>query len=131
MIVVDTSAIMAVLGREDGWGDVAGALEAADTRMISAATVVELGIVIEACTQGAVPVERVLQRFELSVEPLDERQAMAAMEAWRRCGRGNHPARLNMGDCYSYALARTRQVPLLFVGDDFSATDIERAIHAP
>lgn len=89
-----------------------------------ATSVMELGIVVESRTGGRTPVERVLQRFELSVEPLDQAEYMTAMEAWRRFGKGNHPAQLNPGDCYSYALAAVRGVPLLFVGSDFTQTDI-------
>ncbi|WP_052459924.1 type II toxin-antitoxin system VapC family toxin [Tessaracoccus massiliensis] len=124
MIVVDPSAIVAVLMGEPEAPRVKAALEAAHTRMISAASVVELGIVVESRTGGRTPVERVLQRFELSIEPLDQAQSMTAMEAWRRFGKGNHPAQLNLGDCYSYALAAVRGVPLLFVGSDFTQTDI-------
>ncbi len=68
-----------------------------------------------------------LARFDIELVPVTLEQAEAARVAWRRFGKGNHPARLNFGDCFSYALAKTSGEPLLFKGNDFAQTDIEPA----
>jgi len=67
-----------------------------------------------------------LYRARVEIVPVDEDQAQIARSAWRRFGKGRHPAALNYGDCFAYALAKSRSAPLLFVGDDFAQTDIER-----
>ena len=74
---------------------------------------------------GARELDLLLYRTRIEVIPVDEDQAEIGRLAWRRFGRGRHPAALNYGDCFAYALARTRQLPLLFQGDDFSRTDID------
>ena len=77
--------------------------------------------------QGARDLDAVLARLRVDVAPLTESQAMHARRAFRRFGKGRHPARLNLGDCFAYALAKATGEPLLFTGDDFSKTDIEVA----
>lgn len=125
MIVVDTSAIVAVLFGEPG-GDVIERRLLEDRCVMSAATRVELGIVIEAKTAsaGTQLLEELLRRVEMDVAPVDADLAEEAILSWRRFGKGHHQAGLNFGDTFSYALARRLGQPLLFVGDDFSHTDV-------
>lgn len=125
-MVVDTSALIALLGMEADAARVAAALESEATRLISAATVVETGLVIESRygAQGGRELDLLIAKAELSIQPVTAEQAEVAREAWRRYGKGRHPAGLNFGDCFSYALARTSGEPLLFKGDAFIHTDI-------
>ena len=125
MIVVDTSAIVAVLFGESGSVDVERHL-LGDRCVMSAATRVELGIVIEAKTgsAGTQLLEELLRRVEIEVVPVDSDLAEEALICWRRFGKGRHRAGLNFGDTFSYALALRLGQPLLFVGDDFSQTDV-------
>ena len=126
MIVVDTSALVAVLFGEPGSDEVERHLLETQCVM-SAPTRVELGIVIEAKTgaAGTQLLEELLSRIRLEIVPADEQLAQDAIVAWRRFGKGRHRAGLNCGDTFSYALARHLGQPLLFVGDDFTHTDIE------
>jgi ribonuclease VapC len=129
-MVIDTSALAAILQDEPERRRFNEAIEAAAHRRISTATLVEIGIVIEA-RYGADGV-RDLDLFlaEASIEPIavDAKQAQTAREAFRRFGKGRHPAALNFGDCFSYALSRVLDEPLLFKGLDFSQTDIDVAV---
>jgi ribonuclease VapC len=126
--VVDTSAIVAVLLDEPDGAEIQRKLLASPCVM-SAATRVELGIVIEARTgaAGTQLLDELLSRTEIQVVPVDEGLAGEAVVCWRRFGKGRHRAGLNYGDTFSYALARRLGQPLLFVGDDFSQTDVEIA----
>jgi ribonuclease VapC len=108
-MVIDTSAIVAILGMEPESARLAQAIEADPNRLISAATVVETGLVVES---------------RYSIESVSVDHADIAREAWRRFGKGRHSANLNFGDCFSYALAKGTGEPLLFKGDDFTLTDI-------
>ena len=125
MNVVDTSAIISVLFGEPGCEEIAAKL-ARSPCVMSAATRVEVGIVIEARTgaAGTQLLEEFLSRVDMQVEPVDARLAEDAMVCWRRFGKGRHAAGLNFGDTFSYALARRVGQPLLFVGDDFGRTDV-------
>ena len=126
MNVVDTSAIVAVLFAEAGGEDIERKLVSSPCVM-SAATRVELGIVIEAKTgaAGTQLLEELLARIGMQVEPVDAGLVAESLVCWRRFGKGRHAAGLNYGDTFSYALARHRGQPLLFVGDDFAQTDVE------
>jgi ribonuclease VapC len=128
-MVVDTSAVLAVLLDEDARQPVEAALIEHDAVM-SAATRVELGIVVEAKAgaEGTLILHELLRRFDIEVVEVDAAQAAEAVAAWRRFGKGRHPATLNYGDCFAYALAIARGEPLLYVGDDFAATDVESAL---
>ena len=129
MTVVDTSALLAVVFGEPDASRYAEAM-LADQVVVSAATLVEASIVVEA-RQGPEAVRDLtllLEEVGAEVAPLDEEAAALAVAAWRRFGRGRHPAGLNLGDCYSYATAVGRGEPLLFKGDDFAATDVTAAI---
>ena len=125
-MVIDTSAVLAILQNEPERRRFAEAIEAADTRWMSSATWVESSIVIEARygSDGLRDFDRLMERIAVEIVPVDLEQARAAREAFRRFGKGRHPAGLNFGDCFSYALARTLGEPLLFKGADFSQTDL-------
>ena len=129
-MVIDTSALVSLVASEATAGQVESALLAGNDRQISTATRVELGIVIEARfgPAGTVLLSELLDRLQVRTVDLDERQSVLAIGAWRRYGKGRHPAGLNYGDCFSYALAKHVDAPLLFVGDDFSRTDIRSAL---
>jgi len=127
-MVLDTSALIAILSGEPEQDAFIQAIEQADTRLLSAATLLEASIVIEARygSAGAHHLDRLLDRAAVEVVPVDVEQARAARAAWRRYGKGRHSAALNFGDCFSYALAVTCGEPLLFKGNDFARTDVPR-----
>jgi ribonuclease VapC len=95
--------------------------------MLSAASLLEASIVIESRKgeAGGRELDLLIYRGGIEVVGVDQDQAETARAAWRRFGKGRHPAGLNYGDCFAYALAKSRQLPLLFRGDDFSQTDID------
>lgn len=128
-MVIDTSAIVAIAFNEPEAETYEQKVVDAPRRFISAATVLELAIVIEARLGEAGAAELDLWLYKASVEivAVDAEQIAVARRAWRSYGKGRHPAGLNYGDCFSYALAKTRSEPLLYKGDDFSRTDIEAA----
>lgn len=125
MTVVDASAIVAVLLEESGSEAIERELLEGPCVM-SAATRVELGIVIEARAgaAGTQLLEELLARIDIQVVPVDEDQAREALVCWRRFGRGRHEAALNFGDTFAYALAQQTGQPLVCIGNDFSRTDI-------
>ena len=125
MNVVDTSAVVAVLFGEPDSPEIERELVDSPCIM-SAATRVELGIVVEARAgpAGAQLLDELLTRVEMRIEPVDADMAHEALVCWRRFGKGRHPAGINYGDTFSYALARRMGVPLLFVGEDFAQTDV-------
>jgi ribonuclease VapC len=129
-VILDTSAVMAILRQEAEADRFTRALAEAPAVAISAATLLELGMVAEGkAGPGIRPkLDRILADAEAEIVPFTEAQAELAMMAWRRFGKGRHPAGLNFGDCFAYALARERNAPLLFKGDDFSQTDVKAAI---
>lgn len=128
-MVVDTSALLAILRDEPERERFVKALSESPDPIISAGTAVEAGIVAEARfgPEGKLRLDELLRTAGIRVVALDQIQADQAHLAWQRFGRGNHPAGLNFGDCFAYALARQTGRPLLFKGDDFEATDIEPA----
>ena len=129
MIVVDTSALAAiVLGEPDG-ERFRDALEHA-TVAISAASVTEARIVLDSRAGGDAlrDLTELLDVCEATITPYDEEHASATHAAWRRFGKGRHPAQLNLGDCMAYATAKLADAPLLFKGKDFTQTDITPAI---
>jgi ribonuclease VapC len=124
-VVVDTSAMVAVLAREPGHDWLAAQLAGASERLMTAPTALELGIVLEARSPAATGIlRRTLRDAQIAVIPFDDNLADRALDAWRRYGKGRHPAALNFGDCCSYALAEATGCSLLCVGDDFSLTDL-------
>jgi ribonuclease VapC len=132
-VVVDTSAAVAVILGEPGGEELAGHLEDALTRMMPAAIRVELDIVIEARLgpAGQDVVDRFLRDARIDIVSVDADLADRAMSGWRRYGKGRHPAGLNFGDCFTYALAERTGRPILCTGDDFAATDIAVVRPAP
>lgn len=126
MIAVDTSALVAVVLGEEDAEQFLGALRGAETQL-SAVSWVEAQIVVEA-RQGPDATRDLQLLVEATIDEIvavDEVHAGAAVTAWRRFGKGRHPAALNFGDCFAYALARLDGVPLLFKGKDFAQTDVE------
>ncbi|MDQ8165359.1 MAG: type II toxin-antitoxin system VapC family toxin [Gemmatimonadota bacterium] len=126
-MVIDTSAMIAVLLNEPTADRLVAAIEADHTRLVSAATVVEASLVIlgRYGEAGDPQLDRLLRGIGAEVVPVGEEQVVLARDAALRFGRGRHAASLNFGDCFSYALSVARGEPLLFVGDDFTKTDVE------
>ena len=127
-MVVDTSALIAILQDEPERRALTDAMTAAPCR-VSSATLVEAGIVMQGRygDGGAGRLDALLSQTRVEVLPLTAAHASAARGAFRRFGKGRHPAGLNYGDCFSYALAVALSEPLLFVGDDFGQTDVDVA----
>jgi ribonuclease VapC len=133
-IVIDTSAIIAILRNEPEKDRFVDAILAASSRLMSAVSMQEAGMVIagrfgdEAVWE---PLDALLSRLELEIVPHDADLARIARQAFLRFGKGRHPAALNFADCATYALAKSNNLPLLFKGDDFSKTGIVPAVSAP
>ena len=124
-VVVDTSAMVAILADEQGRGRLTEWLDSASDRLMAASAVLELGIVLEARAPASTGIAlRAVRDCRITVVPFDERLAVRAIDAWRRFGRGRHSAALNFGDCCTYALAEDAGHPILCTGDDFSRTDL-------
>jgi len=127
-VIVDSSAIVAILQAELGAEVFARLISDAPIVRMSAATYVELGVVMDRTGDPVLSgtLDRFLEEARVVIEPFTASQARLARDAYRHFGKGTgHPARLNMGDCFAYALARDLGEPLLFKGDDFRLTDIE------
>jgi ribonuclease VapC len=126
-MVIDTSAVLAILLGEPERRRFNEKIEADPVRLLSAASFLETAIIIDDRFgyEGARDLKLFLAEGEIEIDPVTLDQAEVAREAYRRFGKGNHPAALNFGDCFAYALARIRGEPLLFKGNDFSQTDIE------
>ena len=130
-MIVDSSALVAVLRDEKERDGCLNALERADTCRLSAANFLEAAIVIDASRDPALSrrLDQLIDDMEIVIEPVTEAQARIAREAYRDFGRrSGHPASLNFGDCFAYALAKAAREPLLFKGDDFGHTDVEAAV---
>jgi ribonuclease VapC len=125
-LVLDTSAVMAILTRERGHEELAESLASAQVRVISAGTLIELGIVLEARLGPAAGgiIERFLRDGDIDVVPVDRSSVDRALEGWRRFGRGRHPAALNLGDLFAYGLAASMDEPVLCTGGDFPLSDV-------
>lgn len=126
MIVVDTSALFAIATREDERDMFVGVLEASTSAICSTVTYVETIMVLTGRSSRLARsrVDDMFGLFLIKLVPVDQTLAEGAIRAFDRFGKGRHPARLNLADCFSYALAKTRRLPLLFKGDDFGKTDI-------
>lgn len=127
-MILDSSAIIAIVLREPGWEDLLARL-AAEPAAVGAPTVVESGIVLTARIgrQARTILARFLQEAGLAIVPFGEEHWLAAIDAYVRFGKGRHPADLSFGDCLTYAVARLADQRLLFVGGDFSKTDLPSA----
>jgi ribonuclease VapC len=128
-VVIDTSAFAAILFAEPDAGAFEEAIAADAIRLVSAPTLVETRIVVEARLgqAGARELDHLIQHAAIDVAAFTPVQADAARLAWRRFGKGRHPAGLNLGDCFSYALSKVSGEALLFKGDDFARTDVRSA----
>jgi ribonuclease VapC len=129
-VVLDTSALLAILLQEPDAQRYSDAIAGAPRRVISAATLVEAGIVAEG--RGGAPLredlDALLARARAEVADFTAAHAATARDVWRRFGKGRHPAGLNLGDCFAYALAQSRGEPLLYKGTDFAQTDVKAAL---
>jgi ribonuclease VapC len=130
---VDASAIVAILNREPQADAFADAIESSGSAVTSAIAIFEATLALcrtrhAAVEEAAADIEEFLSLAKIQCVPIASEEARAALDAFARYGKGRgHPAQLNLGDCFAYAVARNRGVPLLFKGDDFIKTDIEPA----
>jgi ribonuclease VapC len=129
-MVIDTSALLAILQDEPERRAFNEAIEAAETTALSTATFVETSIVIESRygAEGLRDLDLLIAKATIDLVAIDAEQAHGARHAFSRFGKGRHPANLNYGDCFSYALAKVLHAPLLYKEDDFSQTDITAVI---
>ena len=129
-MVIDTSALLAILKVEPEALAFVDALKQPCPRRLSTATLLEARIVVERQLgpAGQAELDLLLSRAAITPVPLEELHVHWALEGWRRYGKGRHRAGLNLGDCFSYGLAKALKAPLLFKGDDFAATDVAAAL---
>lgn len=127
-MVLDTSAVLAVLFNEAEAEELEAAIDEDPVRLMSAASYLESAIVVEARlgASGGREFDLLVHKAGIEVVVVTREQAEVARDAWRRFGRGRHEAGLNFGDCFAYALAATSGEPLLFKGGDFATTDVAR-----
>ncbi len=125
-MVIDSSALAAIFFREPERQKFLSAITSSSTRIISAANVLEAGIVVESRLGDAAgrELDLFLIRGDFEIVPVNAEQAELARSAWRRYGKGRHRAALNFGDCFAYALAKWAGEPLLAKGTDFASTDV-------
>lgn len=128
-MIIDTSALLAILLGEPDSGRYEDAIAGAWPRRMSAIALLEAAMVVESRSgaKAGHELDVLLEKAAVELVPVTSEHANAARLAWRRFGKGNHRAALNFGDCFAYALAKTTGEPLLFKGEDFSHTDIEPA----
>lgn len=131
-MVLDPSAIVAILNDEPERRAYNERIEEAETCLLSAASYVEAFAVMQSKygDDGVRDLDLFLAVAEIEIVPVDKEQALIAREAFRQFGKGSHPAGLNFGDCFSYALAKQLDLPLLFKGEDFGQTDIASFAHS-
>ena len=129
-MVVDSSALLAILRDEPEQLIFRNAIRTARNRLLGAPIHVEASMVAfgRRGEPGLEQMQALIERLQLEIVPLSDDHARLAIEAFRRFGKGRHRAGLNYGDCFSYALARATSKALLFKGDDFSHTDLKRAV---
>ncbi len=130
-MIIDTSAVIAILRNEPEALELAKAIEKATHRRISAVNYVEAAAVIDGSRDPIASrrFDDLLLEAQVTIEPVTETQARIARQAYRDFGKGSgHPAQLNFGDCFAYALAKAKREPLLFKGEDFPHTDITRSV---
>ncbi|MGH6992378.1 MAG: type II toxin-antitoxin system VapC family toxin [Caulobacteraceae bacterium] len=127
-MVIDASALLAVLQAEPEREDFLAKIEAAGLRLMSTASTVEtsMEVLSRSGEDGLVILNALVRNLRIEQAPFTVEQAAIAVDAFRRFGKGRHPANLNLGDCFSYALSKATGEPLLYKGEDFSRTDIRR-----
>ncbi len=132
-MIVDTSALLAILNREPDADLYETAIAATTPCRMSAANFLEAAIVVESRggSEAGNELDAMLDLAAIEIAPVTVEHVAAARQAWRRYGKGRHRAALNFGDCFAYALARVAREPLLFKGDDFAHTDVAKALAAP
>lgn len=133
-MVIDSSALVALLLGEPETERFVAAIASASSRSVSAPSYVETAIVMTTRSgpEARQRLDRLLSDLAIGVVPFSREQAVLAIDAFRQYGRGTgHPAKLNFGDCFTYALAKSRSEPVLFKGDDFSRTDLAAAVVLP
>ena len=132
-MILDTSALFAILADEWEAPFFEELIEADPVRLLSAGSLLETAIVVEARygEAGGRELDLLLHAAQIEVVAVNREQAERARRAWRRFGKGNHPAGLNYGDCFAYALAKHTGEPLLYKGDDFGKTDVRPALTPP
>ena len=125
-MIIDTSALVSILDQEAEAERLVRAIAADSERMLSAANLVETGIVMQVRRgdEAARDLDLLLAKLKIDIIPVSGKQANLARKSFQHYGRGRHPAKLNFGDCFAYALAKDSSAPLLFKGSDFSQTDI-------
>jgi ribonuclease VapC len=131
-MIVDSSALVAAIKRESDGIRLSRIMDVAHTLRISAASYLETSIVIDELRSPAhsARLDDLIEEMEIVIEPVTLAQAKIARQAYRDYGKGSgHPANLNFGDCFSYALAREKREPILYKGDDFVHTDLKSALH--
>jgi ribonuclease VapC len=129
-VIIDSSAVIAILFDEPEAQSLLSQIAVAEVCRLSSASLVEIGIVLrrDAAAQRRAAFDEMRRLFSIKIEPVTEQQAYLALDAYDRFGKGTgHPAGLNYGDCFSYALAKQSGEPLLFKGNDFTHTDLEAA----
>ena len=130
-MIVDSSALVAILRQEPDSDRFIEALARSPRSVLSAGTYLEVGIVADSSPDPVLGrrLDELLRALDIAIAPVTEQQAVVARRAYRDFGRGSgHPARLNYGDCFAYALAQTTGEPLLFEGGDFASTDLRPAL---
>lgn len=129
-MVIDTSGLLVILLDEQESPEFRVAIESDPVRLLSAASLLETAIVVETRhgEPGGRELDLLVHRAGVEVVSVDSEQIDVARDAFRRFGKGRHPAGLNLGDCFAYALSRISGEPLLFKGADFAHTDIQRAL---
>src|ERR1700721_2348474 len=133
-MIVDTSALMAIVKQEPEAASIAKAMENAKILRISAGTLLEAFIVADGyrIPKFSARFEEIVEHPRMTIEPVTREQVRIARQAYRDYGKGSgHPANLNFGDCFSYALAREKREPILYKGDDFVHTDLRPAVVQP
>ena len=130
-MIVDSSALITIVKREPGWEIFSRALDSSKVIRLSAASFIETAIVLDALRNPVVSTrfDELIVNSEIVIEPVTVEQARTARQAYRDYGKGSgHPAKLNFGDCFSYALARDKREAILFLGEDFVHTDLRSAL---
>jgi ribonuclease VapC len=129
-MILDSSAVLAILFREPGFEAYEKSVANASACRLSAASFLEISIVLESRAGDAAirQLDALVRQARIQLEPVTEEQALLARQGYSDFGKGRHPAGLNFGDCFAYALAKFTGEPLLFKGDDFRQTDVQPAL---